>query len=201
MSGPNGGWLVFQQRINASVNFTRGWTSYKKGFGRHGLEFWLGNLYIHSITRRGEHILRIEKSASIDGRKQTFFAEYDSFRVSSLFDNYNLHVGKYQGNLSDILWDANNSAFSTWDRDNDMVNGSCALRNKGAWWYGRTCNIQDLNSMLGKVTKQGLVKVTMKTKKALRGNTLKHSYNLFFHFYLINGGSTLRIARKCFKPF
>ena len=146
MSGPNGGWLVFQQRINASVNFTRGWASYRKGFGRHGLEFWLGNLYIHSITRRGEHILRIEKSASIDGRKQTFFAEYDSFRLSSPFDNYNLHVGKYQGNLSDILWDANNSAFSTWDRDNDMVNGSCALRNKGAWWYER-CHHSNLNGL------------------------------------------------------
>ena len=183
---------MFQQRINASVNFTRGWASYEKGFGRHGFGFWLGNRYIHTITRRGEHILRIEKSASIDGRKQTFFAEYDSFRMSSPFNNYNLHVGKYRGNLSDILSDANNSAFSTWDRDNDKVNGSCALVNKGAWWYGRTCNIQDLNSMLGKVTKQGLVKITMKTKKALQGNT--HPCYLLFYFYLINGGSTLRIA-------
>ena len=194
MSGPNGGWLVFQRRINASVNFTRGWASYEKGFGRHGFEFWLGNLYIHRITRRGEHMLRIEKSVSIDGRDQTFFAEYDSFRMSSPFDNYNLHVGKYRGNLSDILSDANNSAFSTWDRDNDKVKGSCALTNEGAWWYGRTCDIQDLNSMLGNVTKLSLVKITMKTKKALRGNTL--SCYLFFHFYLIHGESTLKSVFK-----
>lgn len=178
MSGPNGGWLVFQQRFNASVNFTRDWTSYEKGFGRHGFEFWLGNLYIHGITFRGEHLLRIEKSASIYGRNQTFFSEYDNFRVSSPFTNYILNVGKYRGNLSDILLEANNSAFSTWNRDNDKVNGSCARRNKGAWWYGRSCNIQDLNSMLGDVTKRGLVKITMKTKQALRGNTA----GLFFIF-------------------
>ena len=172
---------MFQQRINASVNFTRDWASYEKGFGRNGFGFWLGNLYIHRITLKGEHMLRIEKSVSIDGRDETFFAEYDSFRMSSPLVNYSLHVGKYRGNLGDILSDANNSAFSTWDRDNDKVNGSCALMNKGAWWYGRTCNIQDLNSMLENVTKLGLVKITMKTKKALRGSNY-----LFFHFYLTN---------------
>ena len=134
-------------------------------------------------------MLIIEKSVSIDGRNQTFFAEYDSFRMSSPLDNYSLHVGKYQGNLN-----ANNSAFSTWDRDNDKVNGSCALTNEGAWWYGRTCDIQDLNSMLGNVTKLSLVKITMKTKKALRGNTL--SCYLFFHFYLIHGESTLKSVFK-----
>ena len=182
MSGPNGGWLVFQQRINASVNFTRDWVSYEKGFGRHGFEFWLGNLYINGITRRGEHMLRIEISVSIDRRNQTFFSEYDNFRVSSPFDNYNLHVGKYRGNLSDILSDANNSAFSTWDRDNDKANRSCARINKGAWWYGRSCNIPDLNGMLGNITKRGLVKITMKTTRALRGNT---PFYLFIYLFVL----------------
>ena len=163
---------MFQQRINASVNFTRDWASYEKGFGRLGFAFWLGNRYIHGITRRGEHMLRIEISTSINGSNQTFFSENDNFRVSSPLDNFNLHVGKYRGNLSDIITDANNSAFSTWDRDNDKANGSCAGINKGAWWYGRTCNIQDLNRKMEDVAKQGLVKITMKTKEALRGNTV-----------------------------
>ena len=170
MSGPNGGWLVFQQRINGSVNFTRDWNSYTQGFGRHGFEFWLGNDYIYGKTFRGEHVLRIE--ISDDRSNQTFFSEYENFRVSSPFNNYKLHVGEYRGNLIDILFNANNSAFSTWDRDNDKVNGSCARKNKGAWWYGSTCDIQDLNSMLGNVTARGLVKIRMKTKELLRGNTL-----------------------------
>ena len=171
MTGPNGGWLVFQQRINGSVNFKRDWFSYAKGFGRHGFEFWLGNDYIHGITSREEHVLRIEISSFHNGTSKMFFFEYDNFRVSSPFSYYTLHVGKYQGNLSDILLDANNSAFSTWDRDYDQVYGSCAQMNKGAWWYGSTCDVQDLNSMLGDVTAQGLVKITMKTKKVLRGKT------------------------------
>ncbi|XP_078344041.1 uncharacterized protein LOC144629687 [Oculina patagonica] len=140
------------------------------GFGRHGFEFWLGNDFVYGVTYFGEHLLRIEKSSTVDGHSQTSFSEYVNFRVSSPFSNYILHVGQYQGNLSDILSDANNSAFSTWDRDNDKVNGSCARRNKGAWWYGSTCNIQDLNSMLGNVTAQGLVKITMKTKEVFRGH-------------------------------
>ena len=189
MSGPNGGWLVIQQRTNASVNFARNWTAYEEGFGRHGFEFWLGNLYILGTTFKGEHMLRIEKSVSINGRNRTYFSEYDNFRVSRPFDYYILHLGKYRGNLSDILSGANNSAFSTWDRDNDMVNGSCARINKGAWWYGRTCNIQDLNSMLGNVTKGGLIKITLKTKEVWRGNTLPlYLLNFSFSFSLINGG-------------
>ena len=171
MSGPEGPWLVLQQRSNASVNFSRNWIKYEFGFGKHEFEFWLGNLFMHAITFEGEHVLRIEKSY-VDGRNQTSFSDYDNFRVSSPSSNYILHVGEHRGNLGDILLDSNNSAFSTWDRDNDKVNGSCARMNKGAWWYGATCDIQDLNSMLKNVTAQGLIKVTMKTKELLRGNTL-----------------------------
>ncbi|KAJ7334472.1 hypothetical protein OS493_014789 [Desmophyllum pertusum] len=169
MSCPEGPWLVLQQRSNASVNFSRNWIKYEFGFGKHDFEFWLGNYFMHAITLEREHVLRVEKSY-IDGRNQTYFSEYDNFRVSSPFSNYILHVGEYRGNLGDILLDSNNSAFSTWDRDNDKVNGSCARMNKGAWWYGATCDIPDLNSMLKNVTAQGLIKVTMKTKELLRGN-------------------------------
>ena len=160
MKGHHGGWLVLQQRINASVNFYRDWISYERGFGQQGFEFRLGNRVLSAITMVRKYVLRIEISYA-DGRR--LFAEYNRFRL--LFRNYTLRVGRHRGNLSDILASANNSAFSTWDRDNDKVtDGACAEKNRGAWWYGTTCDTLDLNSMLGNVAAQGVVKTAMKIK-------------------------------------
>ena len=177
MHGPNGGWILLQQRNNATFNFSRNWVSYEKGFGKPGFEFWLGNNYMHAITFKRRHVLRIEKHY-IDGRNKTLFAEYDNFQVLSPFTDYILRVGKYRGNLGDILSVANNSSFSTWDRDNDKVDGACARINEGAWWYGNTCDIQDLNSMLGNITEHGLVRIRMKAKQAIRGNAVKWMFCL-----------------------
>ena len=175
MQGPNGGWILLQQRSNATFNFSRNWFSYEKGFGQPGFEFWLGNRYMHAITFNRRHVLRIEKHY-IDWRNQTLFAEYDNFQVLSPFTDYILRVGKYRGNLGDILSVVNNSPFSTWDRDNDKkAYRSCARINEGAWWYGNTCDIQDLNSVLGNITEQGLVRITMKAKELLGGNVLRYT--------------------------
>ena len=168
MKVPRGGWMVFQQRINVSVNFSRDWISYEQGFGQQGLDFWLGNRKLFVITSLREYVLRIEISFANGSH---LFAEYDSFRI--LFGNYTLRVGRHRGNLSDILFLANNAAFSTWDRDNDKVpNRACARQQRGAWWYATTCDTLDLNSMLGNASSEGMVKITMKIKPkdVKRGN-------------------------------
>ena len=160
MEGPNGGWILLQERnlINA-VNFYRDWVSYEKGFGKPGVGYWVGNSYMHAITLNRRHVLRIEVPSY-----PWVFTEYDNFIVSSSSTNYVLHLGKSRGTAGDLLSKARNSAFSTWDRDNDKVGGACAIRNKGAWWYGDTCYAQDLNSMLGSIS------IAMKAKELLEGN-------------------------------
>lgn len=140
-------------------NFSRNWVSYEKGFGEPGVGFWFGNINMHTLTFNRSYALRIE-APFYPG----VFAEYDSFKVSSPLTNYILQLGKYGGNAGDLISNINNSAFSTWDRDNDKADEACARRNEGAWWYGKSCIIQDLNSM------QGLISVAMKAKELLRGN-------------------------------
>ena len=51
---------VIQRRYDGSVNFTRSWDIYKKGFGRSDGEYWLGKyirlylfLYVYSFQSSG----------------------------------------------------------------------------------------------------------------------------------------------------
>jgi len=92
-----GGWLVFQKRLDGSVNFYRGWTEYKGGFGNLTGEFWLGLDKIHHLTTRGEYKLRVDLE-NFSGN--TYCAEYDSFKVASEGEKYKLSLGSYTGLIS-----------------------------------------------------------------------------------------------------
>ena len=41
----NGGWIMYQRRVDGTLNFTRNWQDYNDGFGTDGdgtTELWLG---------------------------------------------------------------------------------------------------------------------------------------------------------------
>ena len=170
MQGADGGWILLQQRNDTTVNFSRNWVSFENGFGKPGVGFWVGNKYMHAITLNRRHMLRIELPDIYWG-DQSLFGEYDNFQVLGPSTGYALNLGRYRGGLSDILSIVNNSAFSTWDRDNDEVDEECAKTGRGAWWYGKTCYIYDLNSMVGFLT------MKIKAREVLEGKSL--SFSLF----------------------
>ncbi|XP_034276019.1 ryncolin-3 [Pantherophis guttatus] len=147
METDGGGWLQFQRRQDGSVDFYRDWESYKKGFGRQGSEFWLGNDKIHLLTSSGTQQLRIDLE-DFNGVKT--FATYSSFRITNESENYKLILGSYlDGNMGDSLSAHNEYAFSTKDRDNDIYDGNCAVSFKGAWWYTK-CHSSNLNGLYHK---------------------------------------------------
>ena len=51
----NGGWIMYQRRVDGTINFTRNWQDYKHGFGTNGngtTELWLGNEQVYQVLQR-----------------------------------------------------------------------------------------------------------------------------------------------------
>lgn len=140
MKTEGGGWTVFQRRLDGSVNFYLGWSSYKNGFGNLDGEFWLGLDKIHRLAKTKQD-LRIDLS-DFNGNKK--YARYSGFTVGGESTDYLMHCGKYSGNAGDSFSYHNNTKFSTKDYDNDKWSSNCATEFKGAWWY-KHCHRSNLN--------------------------------------------------------
>ena len=142
-----GGWIVFQRRVDASVDFYRGWQDYKSGFGDLNGNFWLGLEKLHKLTSPGKGaILRVDiKHFTYPNTSK--YAEYRDFEILSESEGYKLIIGSYSGSAGDCLSPQNNCKFTTKDRDNDKKAASnCAQENKGAWWY-HACHESNLNGL------------------------------------------------------
>ncbi|XP_052079172.1 uncharacterized protein LOC127717536 [Mytilus californianus] len=140
------GWTVFQRRINGAINFYRGWSKYRVGFGNLKSEFWLGNKFINLITSTAKYRLYIHLE---DFEGNSRYAEYSNFSVGDEATNYVLNVSGYSGDAGNSLSypsykNHNGMMFSTIDRDNDRTDVSCATTFKGGWWYN-ACHRANLN--------------------------------------------------------
>ncbi|MPC15333.1 Tenascin-X [Portunus trituberculatus] len=153
METRGGGWLEVQRRrknIEKHVNFTRGWNSYKLGFGNPETEFWLGLENLHILTNRQKYELRIDLKSE-DGK--TAYAQYDNFYVDEEGEDYRLHVSGFMGTAGDAFggkYDTEDGGdiprgvpFSTVDRDRSS--GNCSSKYCGGWWY-LNCGWNRLNS-------------------------------------------------------
>ncbi|XP_033101917.1 ryncolin-4-like [Anneissia japonica] len=132
MDTDEGGWTVFQNRRDGSVDFYLDWKSYKFGFGDMCGEFWLGNEFIYKMTSSATYELRID-IGDAEG-----FAVYSYFRIGSEVNKYVLDLGSFvDGNVGDAMRYSNGKYFSTKDRDNDgcFITPTCAVTFSGAWWF------------------------------------------------------------------
>eukprot|EP00794_Sanderia_malayensis_P002454 gene2454-2827_t len=142
METHGGGWTVFQRRVDGSVDFYRGWSDYKRGFGDLKGNFWLGLDYINQLTASGTS-LRIDLK---DLQGSTGYAKYSQFKVGPERGNYKLEVSGFTGDRGNSLSYQKNMQFSTKDKDNDQDSRNCARTYHGAWWY-RDCHYSNLNGL------------------------------------------------------
>ncbi|XP_015777051.1 PREDICTED: fibrinogen-like protein A [Acropora digitifera] len=133
-----GGWVVFQKRIDGTLQFHRGkWSEYKEGFGDLSREFWLGNEKLHrlSYTRSQELLVQLQ-----DSKGDIAHARYSVFSVDSESQKYKLTVGGYSGSAGDDFGIHNGMKFSSIDEDNDLHKDFC-----GAGWWFHECSSTLLN--------------------------------------------------------
>ncbi len=157
MTTDGGGWTVFQRRFNGATNFYRGWAEYVAGFGTASGEHWMGLGRLSAMTATAQ-VLRVNLTRN---NGLSYYAQYSSFRVLGA-TRYELRVSGYSGTASDSLSWHNNSAFSTFDNDQDAHSGgNCAQGYVGAWWY-YACHMSNLNGQYGSVSYgQGLSWVSL----------------------------------------
>ena len=85
-----------------------------------------------------------------------FTFRYVNFRVSGEVDNYRISWSSSMNegnkllatdslNGSDPILSAQQMAFSTWDRDNDLSTSNCAADAGSGWWYN-DCSESNLRS-------------------------------------------------------
>ncbi|XP_035829471.1 ficolin-1-like [Aplysia californica] len=139
-----GGWIVIQRRASADVDFYRGWSDYKEGFGDLAGNFWLGLENIHRLTSLARYELRFDFTY----KGNSYFASYKNFRLSGETEKYKIHLSEFSGNASNDMARHNGSAFSTKDSDNDSSEINCATTYHGAWWYEK-CHSVNLNGKWG----------------------------------------------------
>ncbi|XP_069107297.1 microfibril-associated glycoprotein 4-like [Argopecten irradians] len=134
MDTGNETWTVFANRFDGSVDFYRGWSEYKYGFGNLTGEFWLGFDNLRTLLATQTMKLRIAMEG-YDGTSR--YAEYSTFAIAEEALKYRLTVDKFYApdDLYDGLAKHNGRRFSTFDSDNDNHPSSCAELAHGAWWY------------------------------------------------------------------
>ncbi|KAG5678216.1 hypothetical protein PVAND_007908 [Polypedilum vanderplanki] len=136
-----GPWTVIQKRYDGSVDFNRSWEEYSKGFGDPNGELWIGNEYLHQLTKDNCTKLRIIIQ---DIENRTLYADYNSFYVSNRSEGYRIDLGGYSGNASNALDYQNHMKFSSIDVDLDISHDHCAGEYEGGWWFSY-CSHGNLN--------------------------------------------------------
>ncbi|KAG1969591.1 fibrinogen-like protein [Pimephales promelas] len=127
---PEGGWTVIQRRQDGSVDFDQLWQAYQAGFGSLNGEFWLGLEKIHSVSKSGNYILKVQFS---DWRDEIQSINYP-FHLNGEESNYSLRIlERHAGNLeSSLSTETSGVPFSTRDKDNDQKNDlNCAKQLSG----------------------------------------------------------------------
>ncbi|XP_044193607.1 microfibril-associated glycoprotein 4-like [Thunnus albacares] len=134
MDSDGGRWMVFQRRMDGSVNFYRSWDQYKEGFGSAAGEYWLGLENLFHLTLRKKYELLVDME---DFSGNNASARYSSFSIDPESYEYTLHVSGFtNGGAGDSLSYHNGHKFTTLDKDQDSrTGGNCAKLRLGAFWY------------------------------------------------------------------
>ena len=145
------GWTVLQHNRHPPSSSQvpkapSSWVHYRDGLGlparghegQKGL-FWIGNEYVHQLTKQGDYRLRIELGNQ--GWASYYkYSEYASFRVKSEEELYTLEVLGGSGTAGDVIgsfsaFPLSGLPFATRDRYNGTTQDRLTAKYGVGWWY------------------------------------------------------------------
>ena len=80
--------------MNGIWSFYQYWIAFETGFGDLEGDFWLGNLYIHLLTKNGDQKVKFHLRTA-DGEQA--YANYNKFWMGSAPHTYRAHFGDFEG--------------------------------------------------------------------------------------------------------
>ena len=149
----NGGWIIYQRRVDGTLNFTRNWAQYSRGFwttGGNMTELWLGNEKVYQLLHKygsNEVTLRIELDA-FDGARG--WIEVSDFKMAdgSHANKYGLHWNRCNASGGSDMVDSWNAHMDLTFKTHDKVDNRQHCfdnHHTGGWWYSRQCGTVLLN--------------------------------------------------------
>ena len=146
-----GGWIMYQRRVDGTLNFTKTWDEYKDGFGHNGgnmTELWLGNENVYQLIQSYQNMwvtLRIEIDTF---RGVSHWIEVSDFKLGNELLRYSILFQNGDASESGVLtrWNEHKRhTFKTFDNDDGATN--CLDTYKGGWWYSLRCGQTLLNGI------------------------------------------------------
>ena len=99
LSNNDSPWTVIQRRLYGSEPtdyHSKSWADYKNGFKSDEMNFWLGNKYIHELTRTPQRLKILITTEEF----HTYEAVYENFTIQDEASGFQIHFGSYSGLLT-----------------------------------------------------------------------------------------------------
>ncbi|KAK6180438.1 hypothetical protein SNE40_012595 [Patella caerulea] len=140
----HGGRTDILRHFKTVDKLNRTWAEYVDGFhyGQRGTWIGLEKLYWLSRSKTLDLIISLEKIKANSGY---FKIVYENFEIGDSSTNYQLlsaqlNRARSEINATDCLSDLIGSSFSSYDMDNNQVQGlGCPAKYGGGWWYNGAC--------------------------------------------------------------
>ncbi len=101
LSNGDNTWTVIQRRLRESEPtdyHSKPWTDYKNGFKSDEMNFWLGNKYIHELTKTPQRLKIVITTEEFN----TYEAVYEDFTVQNESSGFQVDFGSYSGLMNII---------------------------------------------------------------------------------------------------
>lgn len=124
--------MVFQSRLDGTVNFNRSWVDYRNGFGDARDEYWLGLESLVQLTLQdSELLIEMEDFGGIAA-----YARYNYIKVEDETLGYRLRLGSiFTGTAGDAMGRYFDAAFATVDVRGGSFPECAETLASGFWHY------------------------------------------------------------------